>query len=74
MSQTDNNTKDILNTLANTANQLSSFFSKVQDSLTPDQRAMLDKELGGTGAFNKKMNKTQKDLDKVMSNLNNFNK
>jgi small-conductance mechanosensitive channel len=69
-----NDAKNILNALADTANQVTSFLNGIQDKLTPEQKEMLDNELGGNGEFHKKMKKTQEDLSKVMVDLNNLNK
>jgi hypothetical protein len=69
-----NDTNNLLSSLAGTATQVSDFLSKVQGKLTPEQKELLDKELGGDGKFNSEMKKTQADLTKILNDLNNFTK
>jgi hypothetical protein len=74
MSQTDNNPgniNNVLNSLSKTASDMSEFLSKTVNNLTPEQKEMLNKELGGD--FTVAMKKTQDDLASVMKNINNLN-
>lgn len=73
MSQTDNNLNEMLSSLGETANQIGLFFSNVKNNLSEEQKAELDKQLGGNGAFNTEMNKVSNDLGKALNDLKNFN-
>jgi hypothetical protein len=68
----DSNAGDMLNSLSNTANELSKFLVNVQRNLSPDQRAAVEKELGGSAAFNSQMGNLQKDLTNAMKDINKF--
>lgn len=70
MNQMGNDINNILSSLTSTASQMGDFLSKVQEHLTPEQKELLNKELGGDGAFGTQMKKTQDDLAKMMNDLN----
>jgi hypothetical protein len=74
MNPTDNNAADILNSLGQTADKVSSFLTDMQKSLTPEQKKMLDKEMGGSQAFQQKMKEAQDNLTKALSDIHKFNK
>jgi hypothetical protein len=74
MNPMDNDVNNLIGSLANTAGQMSDFLTNIQKKLTPEQKELLDKELGGDGKFNSEMKKTQKELTKVLKDLNNFGK
>jgi hypothetical protein len=74
MNPMGNDANNLLSSLAGTATQVSNFLSKIQQNLTPEQKELLDKELGGDGKFNSQMKKTQEDLTKALQDLNNFGK
>lgn len=73
MSQMDNNNmNEMLNSLGETANQIGLFFTNVKENLSEEQKAELDKQLGGAGGFNSQMNRVSNDLSNALKDLNNF--
>lgn len=74
MNQTDNknNLSEMLSSLGETSGKVSSFLNALSGSLTPEQKAALDKELGGNDAFQGQMKKAQEDLTKALSDIQKF--
>lgn len=71
MSQTGNNTSDMLNSFGETANHLVKFFNALNENMTPSQKEELNKQFGGD--FSKELTKTQNELAKAMSDINKAN-
>lgn len=72
MNPTDNNVSDVLGSLGETASSVSTFLNALQTSLTPEQKAELDKRLGGNNAYADTMKKAQNDLTKALLDIQKF--
>ncbi len=65
------NVKNVLSSLGESANNVSNFLNILQNSLTPEQKSEIDKQLGSNNAFQEQMRKVQTDLTKAMVDIKN---